>query len=134
MEKIQGSCLCNAISFELNNDFVEFHLCHCTQCQKISGSAHVANLFSSPTSITWHQGEENIQRFDVPGRTISNAFCKQCGTAVPYLSSSGKALITPAGTLDSPPCIKPQDHIFWSERASWYEEIENITKCHGFPE
>jgi hypothetical protein len=52
---------------------------------------------------------------------ISNAFCSECGSGLPYLSLSGKALIIPAGCLNGKPKLSPQNNIFWSQRAEWYD-------------
>jgi hypothetical protein len=134
MNAVTGSCLCGEVKFECDDAFDFFHLCHCTQCQKTTGSAHVSNLFTDNDNISWISGEENILRYDVPGRTLTSAFCGKCGSPVPYLSKSGKSLVVPAGSLDKAPSIVPQDNIFWSERASWYEEGVKSKKYDGFPE
>lgn len=133
MSKISGSCLCEKVSFECNNSFEQFYLCHCIQCQKITGSAHASNLFTQPTNISWLQGQELVKRFNVPGRTISNAFCTECGSGVPYLSSSGKALIIPAGCLDGLPNIEPQNNIFYAEKAQWYDKAICAKPFDKFP-
>lgn len=134
MNKISGSCLCGDVKFTCVDDFASFHLCHCVQCQKTTGAAHVANLFTKPDNLKWLQGEDKVKRFDAPGRTISVAFCETCGSPVPYLSTSDKAVIVPAGSLDGTPNIAPTDHIFWHERASWYEAGITAKKFDGFPE
>lgn len=134
MEKITGSCLCGDVKFECSNTFNQFYFCHCTQCQNMTGSAHVSNLFTSPDNIQWISGEEFIKRYNVPGRVISNAFCNKCGSPTPYVSLSGKSLIVPAGTLNGPPNIGPQCNIFWEERASWYDEGVKSKQCDGFPD
>ena len=121
MDKLGGSCLCGAVTFEISNRFEHFQLCHCLHCQKTTGTAHASNLFTDPQHITWLTGEELVRRYDVPGRRISNAFCGACGSRVPFLSLSGDVLAVPAGTLDGTPSIAPQANIFWPERASWYE-------------
>ena len=61
-------------------------------------------------------------RYDLPGRRISNAFCGICGSRLPYVSLSGKALVVPAGTLDQCPSKPPTANIFWPERAQWYDQ------------
>jgi len=134
MSKILGSCLCGKVSFESNNSFEQFHLCHCIQCQKTTGSAHASNLFTSPDNIKWISGLEFVKRFDVPGRAISKAFCTECGCGVPYLSGSGQALVIPAGCLDDKPDIDPQDNIFCSEKAEWYEKGHGAKQFDKFPE
>lgn len=121
MTAIQGSCLCGEMRFECEDSFTLFHLCHCLQCQKATGSAHASNLFTEPDNIVWLKGQGLLQRFDVPGRAITSCFCGQCGSGMPYLSKSGQSLVVPAGCLDTPATIKPVRQIFWAERADWYE-------------
>lgn len=132
-ESIAGSCICHQVSFSILNNFQQFHLCHCEQCQKISGSAHVSNLFTRKDAITWLSGQTAVTRYDIPGRDISNAFCSSCGSPVPYISKSGKSLIVPAGSLDGTPNLGPQNHIFWEERARWYDDTRTIMTCAGGP-
>ncbi len=121
MDKLTGSCLCGAVSFEVENSFEHFQLCHCVQCRKTTGSAHASNLFTHPGAISWQSGEELIVRFDLEGRRISNAFCSCCGSRLPFLSRSGDILLVPAGCLNGEPSVVPQANIFWPERAQWYE-------------
>ena len=135
MNKITGSCLCGAVCFEVDDDFQQFNLCHCIQCQKATGSAHASNLFTDPGNIRWSKGKEYVKRFDVPGRSISNAFCTECGSGLPYVSKTGTALIVQAGTLNdaftSNPVVR---NIFWTERADWYDAA-TAAQCHdAFPD
>lgn len=134
MKMIFGSCLCGDVRFKCEDKFSQFHFCHCSQCQKTTGSAHVSNLFTVPENIEWIAGKNLIKRYDVQGRSISSAFCRNCGSPVPYKSSSGKSLIIPAGILDSAPDMQPQDNIFWAEHASWYEAGITSKKYDGFPD
>jgi len=132
---IKGSCLCGAVTFSVKDEFKTFNLCHCAQCQKISGSAHVANLFTQPDNIEWLSGQEFITRYDVPGREIRNEFCSKCGTNVPYVTHSGQNLIVPAGCLSKQPSsMVPEQVIFWAERLEWYEHIGAVDKFDGFRE
>lgn len=127
--EIKGSCLCEAVTFSVKDEFKTFNLCHCKQCQKISGGAHVANLFTQPDNIEWLSGKEFITRYDVPGRQIRNEFCGKCGTNVPYVTHSGENLLVPAGTLSrQPQSMTPEQVIFWAERLEWYDHINNIEK------
>lgn len=134
MNKVNGSCLCSSVKFECANIFSQFHLCHCVQCQKATGSAHASNLFTAPSNITWLENAHLVKRYDVPGRSISNAFCIQCGSALPYVSCSGKSLVVPAGCLDTPPAIAPSSNIFASERTNWYDIAITTKRFNGFPD
>lgn len=135
MPTITGNCLCGEVQFELEEDFHFFNLCHCKQCQRATGSAHAANLFTDTNNIQWTKGEELVRRYDVPGRAISNAFCANCGSGLPYISNSGGALIVQAGTLNEPlHRVTETRNIFWTERAGWYDRSLAADHHDSFPE
>jgi len=90
-------------------------------------------VWRAPESLRWTAGQDLLGRYDVPGRSISSAFCRRCGSPMPYLSLSGRAIVVPAGSLDAPAPIAPQDHIFWSERASWFEAAGEASGFGVFP-
>jgi hypothetical protein len=133
IERIGGGCLCGEVTFSVENEFSSFHLCHCLQCRKITGSAHASNLFTTPENIEWMSGQENIKRFELPDRDFTKVFCNQCGSGLPFITKSGKSLIVPAGSLNEEPNISPQDNIFWSERAAWYDAGLSSRHFAGFP-
>lgn len=132
--KITGGCLCGSVRYEVENTFSKFYFCHCQQCQKITGSAHAANLFTHPDGIKWISGEELKKQFSYPDRDFTVVFCSECGSGLPFITKNGKTLIVPAGSLDAEPNIQPKDNIFWAERASWYEPGQQAKKCQGFPD
>jgi len=131
--KINGACLCGEIKFEVNNRFGQLYLCHCKQCQKISGSDYASNLFGEVGSLNWLSGENLIERFDYPEREFTNAFCKVCGSGVPYLNLNGTAIVVRAGSLDGKPLIKTISRIFYAERSQWVDECEATNTHIGFP-
>jgi len=132
MKDITGGCLCGKITYKCKADFRYFHLCHCKQCQKSTGSAHRANVFTDEVNLSWLSGVDLIKRYDVPGRAISNAFCTECGSALPYLSLAQKIYVVPVGTLDEPPGIDADAQIFWDERADWVEHSYSEEHCPRF--
>ncbi|WP_041521622.1 GFA family protein [Gilvimarinus agarilyticus] len=129
---ISGGCLCKAVQFSVRDEFSAFHLCHCKQCQKISGAANVANLFIKRDALRWKSGENNISVYTVPGRKISHGFCKTCGCPAPYLDDDATWVVQ-AGSLDRSPSLAAQDHIFWAERGHWYEAALTAPKCAQGP-
>lgn len=131
--KLTGHCLCGSVRYEIEDHFTMFHLCHCKQCQRQSGSAHAANAFSTPDKLRWLEGENHVKIYHHPDRHFANAFCTLCGGTLPYASKNNKLLLVPVGTLDNAPSIKPQDNIFWAEHADWYEAGANAPRYDGFP-
>ncbi|MEZ5535013.1 MAG: GFA family protein [Thiolinea sp.] len=132
-DKINGSCLCGKVRFTLVKDFKQFHLCHCQQCRKITGSAHASNLFTSPEGIEWTAGKELLKTFDHPDNNFRKVFCSECGSGLPYESRRIPMLIVPAGSLDDEPDAEPMDHVFWAERAEWYDAVKDKPVFDGFP-
>lgn len=120
-DSLNGSCLCGAVRFEVSQPFTAFRYCHCSRCQKASGSAHAANAFVPENQFRWLAGESMIKRFDLPGaQRFSVWFCPQCGSRVPHKVRSRSDMLIPAGLLDQAPAQRPDSSIFWGSRASWY--------------
>ena len=132
-DTLSGSCLCGKVKFEVENNFTRFYFCHCQQCQKITGSAHAANLFTTADAIKWVSGEDCTKRYDDPERDFTVVFCSECGSGLPFVTKTSKVLIVPAGSLNAEPNIHPNDNIFWAERASWYDAGTQANLCTGLP-
>ena len=128
-----GSCLCGQIQYEVDGDFESFFLCHCKYCQKNTGSAHAANLFSSTATLKWLSGQNKSIEFNLPSTRHTRSFCSTCGSAVPSQQANGALLVVPAGSLDSKIGIKPNAHIFASSRADWDHGLEEIPSYEGLP-
>jgi len=130
----QGKCLCGQAQYEVHGPFLAFHICHCSQCRRSTGSAHASNIFTEKENIKWLAGEDLVKRYDPeePG-VISKAFCTNCGSLMPYISSKNGKLIIPAGSLSEDPGVRPDDNIFWENRAEWYDSVPEAPRFDGFP-
>lgn len=133
--KVNGSCLCGEVKFEITGPYHLFALCHCSRCRKSTGSAHASNIFTDSDRITWLSGETLVKRFELPSaKRYSKAFCSNCGGPVPCISRDGKRLVIPAGSLDTDPEIRPHRRIYCSDTAPWYKQLETIESFDGSPE
>jgi hypothetical protein len=120
-KKLAGSCLCGEVSYQFFQDIKVFQYCHCSRCQKFTGSAHAANIIIDPVSFQWLSGEASIARFELAeAKHFATSFCKKCGSSLPWLTQSKKAFVIPAGTLDDIPKIKPMHNIYYADKAGWY--------------
>ena len=128
-----GSCLCGTVSFEVKGDFDGFYLCHCQHCQKDTGSAHAANLFSQSAKLVWRSGADAVTSFTLPGTRHNKSFCKLCGSALPITQIPG-LLAVPAGCLDTEISMVPTAHIFSSSKAVWDEGLGDLPKFEGLPD
>ncbi|ALS96882.1 GFA family protein [Lacimicrobium alkaliphilum] len=133
MSHYLGSCLCGTVKFEVQGDFEHFYLCHCQHCQKDTGSAHAANLFSQSAKLIWHAGAEAVTSFTLAGTRHNKSFCKLCGSALPDTQAAG-LLVVPAGCLDTNLAMAPTAHIFSSSKAAWDRELNQVPEFGGLPE
>jgi hypothetical protein len=132
-EGLKGSCVCGAVAFEVKGPFSAFYTCHCSRCQKTTGSSNAANLFAPAGSVRWLAGRSLVTDFSLAtARYFNAAFCSVCGSPVPRHARSGDFEIVPAGALDDPPPISPDRTIFWSDRAPWFEAACEAARFDGY--
>lgn len=132
-ERTTGSCLCGAVRFEIEGQFEQFFLCHCSHCRKDTGSAHAANLFSSTAQLRWLGGRDQVSHFNLAPTRHSRSFCAACGSALPFQDAAGGLLTVPAGSLDGDVGMRPQAHIFVSSKADWDDRLAELPVFATFP-
>ncbi len=132
--KTKGSCLCGAVTYEVSGNLGIFQYCHCSRCRKFTGSAHAANLLVAPDQFRWLSGHDQVGRYE-PAETkhFATSFCRNCGSSLPWQTKSGKAIVIPAGTLDSHPGIEPFQNVFFASRAMWYQQASELVKYDELP-
>jgi len=132
--KVSGSCFCKKVNYEITGNMGVFQYCHCSQCQKVTGSAHASNVFVSPDDFKWLSGEDSVGRYDPPEtKYFATSFCKNCGSSLPWLSKSGQVVIVPAGSLDDDPGIRPSKNIFCGSRSAWYTAASSLPEHEEGP-
>ena len=130
----QGSCLCGEVRYEFTGPVKVFQYCHCTRCQKVTGSAHASNIIIDPENFKWLAGENLVGRFEHPeARHFAVSFCQKCGSNLPWKTKSGKAHIVPAGTLDDDPEARPIHNIYYLDKAPWYVCLDDLVKYDELP-
>ncbi len=58
--KIDGGCHCGYIAYEAEADPDRVEICHCTDCQTLSGSAFRTIVFTNPGTFRLRSGELKI--------------------------------------------------------------------------
>ncbi|WP_246590209.1 GFA family protein [Marinobacterium ramblicola] len=132
--RVSGSCLCNSVTYEITGNLGIFQYCHCSRCRKFTGSAFAANMFVLPEQFRWTKGEELVARFALPeAKHFATAFCRHCGSALPWMAQTGKAVVVPAGTLDGDPQLRPTQNIFCASRAIWFSDPDSLASYDELP-
>jgi hypothetical protein len=87
--KIDGACHCGAIAYEAEIDPAAVRLCHCKDCQTMSGSAYRVAVSAAEGSFRLLSGEPKIYvKAAESGVKRAQAFCGTCGTPI-YATSVG---------------------------------------------
>ena len=111
--------MCGAVRFEIDRPLVSAGYCHCTRCQRRTGTAASASARIVPGSLTVVAGEDLLRAWDPP-EGFSKVFCSACGSAMWSRSQGDPSIVSVRlGALDGDPGIRPTDHTFVAYAASW---------------
>ena len=81
--KIDGGCHCGYIAYEAEVDPAKVRICHCTDCQTLSGSAFRTVVFTNPGSFRLRSGKLTIYvKTAESGNKRQQSFCPKCGTPI----------------------------------------------------
>lgn len=124
---ITGSCLCEAIGYEISEEPKWAHNCHCKRCRKIAGSAFASNLFVPLDAFRYVRGEELLRSYKLPeAARFTHVFCQVCGSSLPFLNTARGAAVVPMGSLDDDPGHRPDAHIFVGSMAPWFTITDSL--------
>jgi hypothetical protein len=116
---LQGGCLCGAVRFEITAPLRSAGYCHCTHCQRRTGTGSSANGRVAQAGFRLLQGETRLRAFR-PESGVAKLFCETCGSAL----FSGEPLndeevAVRLGALDGDPGMHPQYRQFVDSAAPW---------------
>jgi hypothetical protein len=132
--RVQGSCCCGAVAFELEGALSEMRHCHCSRCRKARAAAHATNVIAKQSALRWLRGEELAMSYKVPdARFFTNCFCRRCGSKLPRVDAEREMAIVPAGSLDHDPGARPQMRIFVDSKAPWHEITDSLPRFAAAP-
>ncbi|HEY7690164.1 MAG TPA: GFA family protein [Dongiaceae bacterium] len=118
--KIKGGCLCGQASYEIAADPIMAVHCHCTDCQKTSGSGHTEHVLFPRAAVKLTGKLSEYKSKADSGNTVTRAFCPTCGSPV-FSASSGMPdmLTVRAGTLEDPAKFQAQATVYAIRRHKW---------------
>ena len=127
---IEGACHCGAISFTAEVDPSRVMVCHCTDCQILSGSPFRA-VAPAPIETFKLQGEPRLYiKTAESGTKRIQAFCPACGT--PLYSTAvenSKQVVLRLGSLKQRAELTPVLQIWQRSSLSWANNLSNIPGC-----
>ena len=116
---LTGGCLCGGVRYEVTESPTVAGYCHCTRCQRRTGSAAAVSAVVVPGTLRITAGEELLGSFDPPDGW-SKVFCSACGGALWAQSRDDPGLVAVRmGTFDADPGIRPSYRQFTAYAAPW---------------
>ncbi|MFI4993129.1 MAG: GFA family protein [Solirubrobacterales bacterium] len=116
---LPGGCGCGAVRFEVTAPLKSANYCHCTRCQRRSGTAASANARPEPGSFRIVSGEESLRAWR-PAGGWEKWFCGECGSALFSRDPNDpERMSIRLGTFDGDPGIRPSTHSFVAYAAPW---------------
>lgn len=133
--RYEGGCTCGQVRYQMNRRPMFIHCCHCTWCQRESGSAFALNGMVESSEISLIHGtveEVNTPTLSGKGQLICR--CPNCRVALWSYYGAAKELVAfvRIGTLDEARDFPPDIHIFTSSAQPWLNLAGDIPAVEEF--
>jgi hypothetical protein len=133
---ITGGCHCGAIRYEAEVDPGTAGICHCTDCQILSGTAFRVSIRAAPGSFRIVAGTLRVYtKTAESGTRRDQAFCETCGSPI-YAATPGpepRIYSIRAGTIDQRQQLRPAGQIWTRSQLPWLGEftaLPGVDKQH----
>ena len=121
-DSFEGGCSCRAVRYRMTRAPMIVHGCHCSWCQRETGSAFATNAVIEADRVVLLQGDvEVVLTPSASGKGQKITRCPKCRVALwSNYSGAGEAMrFVRVGTLDEPGRWPPDIHIFTSTKLTW---------------
>jgi hypothetical protein len=130
--RINGGCHCGDITFEAEADPAHTSICHCTDCQQLSGTAFRTSIRAAEGTFRILTGEPTIyvKTTAESGNKRAQSFCPRCGSPI-YATSVGegpKVYNIRVGTLRQRDELVPKVQIWARSAQQWLAAIPAVRK------
>ncbi len=115
---LTGGCLCGAVRFEVTEAPLGAGYCHCTRCQRRTGTAASIQAQMAPGSVRILSGEELLRAYE-PADGMAKVFCSACGSSLWSRRPDGGVLSVRFGVFDRDPGVRPTYRQYVAYAAPW---------------
>ncbi len=127
--KVAGGCHCGFISYEAELDQERVRVCHCTDCQTLSGSAFRFNATTKPGTFKLLSGEPKIYvKTAESGAKRQQSFCPECGTPIYAKAADGDALSLRVGSIHQRKELAPNVQSWARSELPWVASLNSVKR------
>ena len=117
---VTGGCLCGGVRFELTEPARDAGYCHCSRCQRRTGTAASAQARIDGRTFRLLQGADLVQAWRPPGGGFEKCFCRACGAHLFSRHPDNAAqMAIRLGAFDGDPGVRPAWRAFVAYAAPW---------------
>ncbi len=116
---IEGGCLCGRTRFGLTALPEIAGYCHCTRCQRRTGTGSSVSASIDPGTFRLLSGGDAIGGWQPPDDGNEKCFCARCGAHVYSRSRDGSRMSIRMGVFDSDPGVRPSYRQYVAYAAPW---------------
>jgi hypothetical protein len=120
---INGGCQCGALRYQITASPLMIYACHCTNCQRIAGSAFGLPVTITEDSLKFTVGEpQRVTWRSEAGNERYGTFCGSCGCRIAHGQTPSNGMLSlRAGTFDDLSWVVPAGHTWTRSAQSWFE-------------
>jgi hypothetical protein len=126
--KIDGACHCGNITYVAEIDPDKVGICHCTDCQTLSGTAFRVNVPVAKDAFTLLTGEPKIYvKTAESGAKRAQAFCPECGTPIYAAAASDPQVFNiRVGTARQRAELRPKTQGWCRSARDWVMDLRPL--------
>ena len=129
---ITGGCACGNVRYELQSEPFACGWCHCTTCQRVSGSPGMVFASVRREDFAYVQGRDRVKPLAFTS-FAERGFCEDCGSPLTMsYEFQPETIDFTVCSLDDPALTLPEHHIFWASRPDWLEMDDGLPKHDRF--
>jgi hypothetical protein len=132
--RIDGGCFCGAITYEAEVDPEKTSICHCRDCQQLTGTAFRVTVPAREEDYRITRGTPKVfVKTAASGARRAQAFCPECGSHL-YATSAGegpKVYGIRTGTARQRDQLVPRRQIWHGSKMDWLPEFEGMAIVEG---
>jgi hypothetical protein len=126
--KVDGQCHCGRICYEAEVDRTQVSICHCTDCQTLTGSPYRVTVLTARDNIRLDGEPKLYVKTGENGRKRLQYFCPDCGSPL-FTSGEGAEATTWGirwGSIRQRHELAPQRQIWCRSAAPWIHDIREL--------
>lgn len=126
--KVDGQCHCGRVRYTATVDPNNASVCHCTDCQAISGSAFRTTLRVPDSDLEMSGKTKTYKKIAASGNERALVFCPECGTQMCGMPvGDGPKLISlRLGTCNQRANLPPKRQIWCRSAMPWVNDLATV--------